>query len=80
MGTGSGFVLALPDLDSQNIMVDEEGTVTGIVDWDLCHTVPSFVGYARYPGWITRDWDLSMYGWPMNEFEDPPELLQQYRE
>ncbi|KAF4458869.1 hypothetical protein FALBO_14385 [Fusarium albosuccineum] len=75
-----GFVLCPPDFDSQNILVDDEGTVTGLIDWDLAQTMPRFVGYARYPGWITRDWDPLMYGWPkMAESEDSPETLGRYR-
>ncbi|RYC80709.1 hypothetical protein BFJ63_vAg16406 [Fusarium oxysporum f. sp. narcissi] len=75
-----GFVLCLPDFDSQNVLVDDEGTVTGLIDWDLAQTMPRFVGYARYPGWITRDWDPLMYGWPkMAESEDSPETLERYR-
>ncbi|AEO67161.1 uncharacterized protein THITE_14102, partial [Thermothielavioides terrestris NRRL 8126] len=75
-----GFVLCPPDFDSQNILVDEAGTITGIIDWDLAHTVPRRLGYCRYPGWITRDWDPLMYGWPkMADSEDSPEALAQYR-
>ncbi|KAI3330977.1 hypothetical protein F4824DRAFT_477036 [Ustulina deusta] len=73
----SSFVLCPPGFDSQNILVDDEGTVTGLIDWDLVQTMPRFVGYARYPGWITRDWDPLMYGWPkMAESEDSPETLE----
>lgn len=79
MNTDSDFVLMIPDFDSQNIMVDDEGTVTGVIDWDECQTMPRFMGFARYPGWITRDWDPLMYGWPHIETEDSPELLQKYR-
>ncbi|KAI3324256.1 kinase-like domain-containing protein [Xylariaceae sp. AK1471] len=76
----SSFVLCPPDFDSQNVLVDDEGTVTGLIDWDLAQTMPRFVGYARYPGWITRDWDPLMYGWPkMAESEDSPETLERYR-
>ncbi|KAJ2994636.1 hypothetical protein NUW58_g1500 [Xylaria curta] len=76
----SSFVLCPPDFDSQNVLVDDEGTVTGLIDWDLAQTMPRFVGYARYPGWITRDWDPLMYGWPkMTESEDSPETLEHYR-
>lgn len=76
-----GFVLSIPDFDSQNIMVDKEGNVTGIIDWDLAQTTPRCVGYCRYPGWITRDWDPLMYGWPkIKESENSPEELERYRE
>lgn len=50
-----GFVLSVPDLDSQNVLVEEEGNVTGIIDWDHVQTLPRCVGYCRYPSWITRD-------------------------
>ncbi|KAM0209799.1 hypothetical protein ACHAPQ_002727 [Fusarium lateritium] len=77
----SRFVLCPPDFDSQNILVDEKGNVTGIIDWDLCQTMPPHQGFASYPGWITRDWDPLMYGWPHEqEYEDSPETLQRYRE
>lgn len=76
----SRFVLCPPDFDSQNILVDDKGNVTGIIDWDLCRTMPPHLGYASYPGWITRDWDPLMYGWPFEqEYEDSPETLQRYR-
>ncbi|KAF6805919.1 nacht and wd domain protein [Colletotrichum musicola] len=35
-----GFVLCPPDFNYQNIMVDEEGDITGLIDWDLAHIVP----------------------------------------
>lgn len=74
------FVLCPPDFDSQNILVDEEGTITGLIDWDLTHTMPRFMGYARYPGWIMRDWDPLMYGWQkMADSEDSPHALGRYR-
>ncbi|POR36282.1 Uncharacterized protein TPAR_03534 [Tolypocladium paradoxum] len=63
-----GFVLCPPDFDSQNVIVDDEGNVTGLIDWDLAQTMPRCVGYARYPGWITRDWDPLMQGdWELTE-------------
>ncbi|KAK0737238.1 kinase-like domain-containing protein [Apiosordaria backusii] len=75
------FVLDFPDFDLQNVLVDPKGNVTGLVDWDLVQTVPRYVGYARHPGWITRDWDPLMYTWPQNpDREDSPELLEKYRE
>ncbi|KAM0424956.1 hypothetical protein ACHAPT_009757 [Fusarium lateritium] len=78
--TRPGFVLCHPDFDSQNVLVDDSGSITGLIDWDLAQTMPRFVGYARYPGWITRDWDPLMYGWPkMAESEDSPASLERYR-
>ncbi|KAH6954057.1 kinase-like domain-containing protein, partial [Ilyonectria sp. MPI-CAGE-AT-0026] len=75
-----GCVLCLPDFDSQSVLVDDEGSVTALIDWDLAQTMPRFVGYIRYTGWITRDWDPLMYGWPkMAESEDSPETLERYR-
>lgn len=77
----SEYVLAMPDFDSQNVMADEEGNITGLIDWDNVQTVPSFIGCLRYPGWITRDWDPLMYGWPiLKDNENSPEDLQKYRE
>ena len=38
-------------------MVDEQGNVTGLIDWNLTQTMPRCVRYARYHGWTTRDWD-----------------------
>lgn len=75
----SEFVLALPDFDSQNVMADEMGNITGIIDWDNVQTVPGFMGCLRYPGWITRDWDPLMYGWPQCPGENSPDELQKYR-
>lgn len=74
----SEYVLALPDYDSQNVMADEEGNVTGILDWDNVQTVPRFIGCLRYPGWITRDWEPLMYAWPQGS-ENSPDELQKYR-
>ncbi|KXJ94678.1 hypothetical protein Micbo1qcDRAFT_159930 [Microdochium bolleyi] len=78
--SGGRFVLRPPDFDSQNVLADEEGNITGLIDWDLAHTFPRILGYAAYPGWITRDWDPLMYGWPkMADSENSPAELQRYR-
>lgn len=55
------FVLSLPDFDSQNVMVDEQGNLTGLIDWDNVQTVPRFLGISSFPGWITREWDPIIY-------------------
>ena len=74
------FVLSIPDYDSQNIMIDERGNLTGIIDWDHVQSLPRFLGYSSFPGWITRDWDPLMYHYPRIETEDSPEELEQYRQ
>ncbi|PYI03322.1 hypothetical protein BO78DRAFT_375428 [Aspergillus sclerotiicarbonarius CBS 121057] len=73
------FVLAAPQFESKNIRVDEQYNVTGIIDWDGAHTMPRFLGYAVFPGWITRDLDPVAYGWPYDTREDSPEQLKRYR-
>ena len=76
------FVLAHPDLDSQNLLVSEDGTVTALIDWDNVHTVPRCIGYSRYPSWLTRDWDPMKYGYGKSGSrpENSPEELEYFRE
>ncbi|KAK4219502.1 hypothetical protein QBC37DRAFT_410181 [Rhypophila decipiens] len=75
------FGLAPPGFDSQNIMVDDQGNLTGVLDWDLVRVLPRCVGYIRYPGWITRDWNplaSDSENWPdADELER--EELERYR-
>ncbi|CAH0057877.1 unnamed protein product [Clonostachys solani] len=69
------------DKGESNVMVDDTGAITGFIDLDHSQTMPRFLGYSRYPSWITRDWDPLMYGWPaLTDREDPPEKLAYYRE
>ncbi|KAI0884229.1 kinase-like protein [Annulohypoxylon maeteangense] len=75
------FVLCPPDFDSQNVLVDRRGNVTGLIDWDHAQTLPQSMGYARFPAWLTRDWDPSTYSWPeMSGTEDSPATLNYYRQ
>ncbi|KAI1206261.1 kinase-like protein [Annulohypoxylon truncatum] len=78
-GSSQDFVLRPPDFDSQNVMVDDLGNITGLIDWDLAQTVPRLVGYAKYPSWLTRDWDPLMYAWPEMLEEDSPATLKAWR-
>ena len=80
------FILAHPDFDLQNILVSEDGTLQGIIDWDGASAVPRCFG--QYPLWLTRDWEPKKYNWNYekselaNEFgppEDSPEKLKHYR-
>ena len=82
------FVLTHPDLDVQNILVAEDGTVTGLIDWDGVAAVPREVGCAQYPLWLMRDWVPSRYrydiekGQPFADVgyeESSPAQLASYR-
>ncbi|KAK3943999.1 kinase-like domain-containing protein [Diplogelasinospora grovesii] len=77
------FVLRHPDLDLQNVLVDDDGTVTGLIDWDGCEVVPSMWGNEAFPSWLTRDWDPLVYHYDGPEDneneEDSPEELDYWR-
>ncbi|PYH46163.1 uncharacterized protein BP01DRAFT_397375 [Aspergillus saccharolyticus JOP 1030-1] len=76
------FVLSIPDLSAKNVLVDEQGRVTGFVDWDDVHTMPRFLGYAGFPGWIITYLNPQHILYAPEEHdqeEDSPELLKQYR-
>lgn len=44
------------DLDLQNILVDEDGNVTGIIDWDGSTVAPRCVAAAAVPIFLRNDW------------------------
>lgn len=83
---GSPFVLAHPDFALQNVLVSDDGTLHGIIDWDGVAAVPRCFG--QYPLWLMRDWEPVTYNWDFaasklhDEFgppEDSPEKLKCYR-
>ncbi|MCJ1446002.1 MAG: hypothetical protein MMC23_006507 [Stictis urceolatum] len=79
-----GFVLTHPDFDKHNFMILEDGTLSGILDWDGVTSMPRGCGYARYPSWIVQDWNPFDYQWidpDMNEdsIEDSRETLRGLR-
>lgn len=47
----------------QNVLVSEDGSLQGLIDWDGVAAVPRFLGNEKYPSWLTRDWDPAMYAW-----------------
>ncbi|EEQ32596.1 hypothetical protein McanMca71_004043 [Microsporum canis] len=57
------LVLTHPDLNLQNVLVSEDGSLQGLIDWDGVAAVPRFLGNEKYPSWLTRDWDPAMYAW-----------------
>lgn len=82
---GPPFVLSHPDFDSQNVLVDDDGTITGIIDWDNVDIRPRQGAAAAYPMWLTVDWDPLFYGWSKdaspedNARYDSPAELATYR-
>ncbi|CAO2657979.1 Nn.00g072390.m01.CDS01 [Neocucurbitaria sp. VM-36] len=63
------FVLRHPDLDLQNILVDDEGNVTGILDWHEATTAPRCIGFSALPYFLTHDWH------PDFTLSDPPYMV-----
>ncbi|KAL4794567.1 hypothetical protein BDV19DRAFT_364819 [Aspergillus venezuelensis] len=49
------FVLAHPDFDVQNLIVDDDETLLAVIDWDGASAKLRSSGNRRYPGWLTRD-------------------------
>jgi len=48
-------VLAHPDLDLQNILVDRHYNITGLIDWDGIRAVPRVLGNEAFPRWLIID-------------------------
>ena len=78
-------VLTHPDLDLQNILVDESGNITGLVDWDGVTMIPRSMG-CSFPKWISRNWDPDCYRWRRNyasnascQIDHSPEKMEYYR-
>ncbi|KAL8743407.1 MAG: hypothetical protein Q9184_008117 [Pyrenodesmia sp. 2 TL-2023] len=57
MENSAGFVLTDPDFNLQNILVGDDGTIQGLVDWDGVTVLPHCLGNDEYLFWLTRDWD-----------------------
>lgn len=73
------FSIAHDDLDLQNILVDEDGNVTGILDWDNATIRPHFLGWATVPMWIRGDCNHGA-PWPTNSrMRSSPVMLQYWR-
>ena len=75
------FVLAHPDFAVQNILVEDDGTLCGIIDWDGVAAVPLSIGSLKYPDWLTNDWrpNYSYLPGVAGQRENSPEELATYR-
>ena len=75
------FVLAHPDFAFQNFLVEDDGTLCGIIDWDGVAAVPLSVGCLKYPDWLMKDWHPKYDYRPENIGQDAnsPQELATYR-
>jgi aminoglycoside phosphotransferase (APT) family kinase protein len=78
VGEDSGkYYLAHTDLDGQNIMVDEDGSITGIIDWEFASTLPPRDG-EHYPKLLAN---VNKFVRLLDAFYDDPIVeLQEMRE
>ncbi|KAI0535119.1 kinase-like domain-containing protein [Xylaria digitata] len=81
-----GFVLSHPDLGLQNILVAEDGKISGIIDWEGVAVVPKCLGNLRYPSFLTKGWEPAAYGYIPSgtaknyKSQNSPGELQRFRE
>ena len=73
-GQEKPFVLAHPDLDGQNIIVNDDGSLAGIIDWDGSAAVPHCIGSQSLPKFLTRDYDPGNYASEDCAVDSPAEL------
>lgn len=50
------FVLSHNDLDLQNIHLEDDNTVCGVLDWDGTYALPRCLGFASLPKFLRKDW------------------------
>lgn len=72
------FSLSHNDLDLQNILCDDLGNVTGIVDWEGCTARPHHLGWATTPKRLRSEWEGG-YNWPFEKSSLSPYQIQDYR-
>ncbi|KAL1612179.1 hypothetical protein SLS60_000403 [Paraconiothyrium brasiliense] len=74
------FVIHHHDLDLQNILTDEDGYVTGIIDWDGAFAGPRCIGPAAAPKFLVRDWYPDEHGEFLEESPHMAWNTQYYRD
>ncbi|RDX51451.1 hypothetical protein OH76DRAFT_292129 [Lentinus brumalis] len=78
---GPPFHFGHPDFDSQNILINDAGEVSGFLDWDGLCILPRQVAALTYPSWLTVDWDPGAYaGYKENPPYDTEADLHMYRQ
>lgn len=61
----ASFALRHSDLDLQNIFIDDDGNMAGILDWDGSLAMPRCVAHAAVPHFLELDWyGNSTLQWP----------------
>lgn len=50
------FAIHHNDLDLQNILVNDDGNITSIIDWDRSYVGPRCIGPAAVPEFLRQDW------------------------
>lgn len=80
------FVLTHPDFDNQNILVKDDGSLAGIIDWDWTAAVPHCIGPQSLPKFLVQDYDPGNYAYDVEAGEpregfaaDSPAELACYR-
>lgn len=74
---GNRFFLAHTDLSFANIMVDEEGSITGIIDWEFASTLP-LQAAEHYPLFFTDEEKfIDIMG---GIYDDPRSELRDWKE
>ncbi|CAF9943714.1 MAG: hypothetical protein ALECFALPRED_001101 [Alectoria fallacina] len=63
---GPRFVLTHPDFNIQNVLVAEDGTLRGLIDWDGVAAVPREVGCGQFPMFLLHDWIETQYDYSIS--------------
>ena len=70
------FVLTHTDLSASNIIVDEKGSIIGIIDWEFSTTLPAQAA-EHYPLLLDKEKFLVDFG---DSFNDPLAELKEWKE
>src|SRR5205085_5235795 len=71
------FYLAHTDLDAQNIIVDDNGNLTGIIDWEFASTLPPRAA-EHYPKLLSNESIFTKY--TKDVFSDPQSEFREWRQ